>query len=280
MGFIEAYSFWISVLTYAVCTGLYLYALVFKNEKAFDRTAPLIAFGLVLQTISIAARWWVTGHVPVQGNFENAMGSTWFVILFTLYVAYQRKGLRILGAVTLPFSLIVLGFGWVSSPEHAPFEAAMKSSWLYVHVLFAWLSYGAYSLAFGSGIVYLFKERAEKRQNADTGPVYSRTPPLPRLDELTFRCVIFGFITEAVMIASGAVWAKDLWGGYWAWDPVETWSLVSWLIYGVAIHLRLTMGWKGRRFAWVAIWAIIGVLVTAWGVNLVVESSMHIFNVR
>jgi cytochrome c-type biogenesis protein CcsB len=280
MNYGEAITFWLSVLTYAVCTGIYLYAIVFKNEKALDRTTPVILFGLISHTVSIGFRWWETGHLPVQGNFENVMGSSWFVILFTLYVAYRRKGLRILGGVTLPVSLIALGIGWADNPEHAPLEASMKSAWLYVHVLFAWLSYGAYFLAFGAGIIYLLKEKAERIYGVAEGTIFARTPDLPRLEELTFRYVVFGFITEAIMIASGAVWAKDLWGGYWSWDPVETWSLVSWLIYGVAIHLRMTMGWKGRKFAWVCIWAIIGVLVTAWGVNLVVASSMHIFNVR
>ena len=81
------------------------------------------------------------------------------------------------------------------------------------------------------------------------------------------------------MIAAGSIWAKNLWGSYWTWDPVETWSLLSWLVYGVALHLRFTMGWGGRRLAWLLVLAIVGVLVSFWGVNLVMEGSAHVFNV-
>ena len=102
---------------------------------------------------------------------------------------------------------------------------------------------------------------------------------LDRLDELMFRSTVFGFITDAIMIAAGSIWAKSLWGSYWSWDPVETWSLLSWLIYGLALHLRITMGWRGRKLAWLLVFAIIGVLVSFWGVNLVMEGSLHVFNV-
>jgi len=108
----------------------------------------------------------------------------------------------------------------------------------------------------------------------------AKLPPLEMLDDMMFRYVVFGFITDAVMIATGAIWAKDLWGNYWSWDPVETWSLVSWLLYGLVIHLRVSLGWKGSKLAWLAIVAIIGVLVSFWGVNFIVEKSAHIFNVR
>ena len=102
---------------------------------------------------------------------------------------------------------------------------------------------------------------------------------LKRLDELMFRSTAFGFITDTVMIAAGSIWAKDLWGSYWSWDPVETWSLLSWLVYGVSLHLRITLGWRGRRLAWLLVFAIIGVLISFWGVNLVMEGSAHVFNV-
>ena len=71
--------------------------------------------------------------------------------------------------------------------------------------------------------------------------------------------------------------AKDLWGNYWSWDPVETWSLVTWLTYGLAIHLRLTLGWRGRRLAWIVILALAGMFITFFGINIFVSSSLHFF---
>ena len=141
---------------------------------------------------------------------------------------------------------------------------------LYIHIFFAWLAYAAYTVACGAGVVYLARTRGGKTVEPDV---------LARLDELMFRATTFGFITDAIMIGAGSIWAKNLWGSYWSWDPVETWSLLSWLCYGVALHLRITMGWRGRKLAWVLVAAIITVLISFWGVNLVMEGSEHVFNV-
>ena len=105
------------------------------------------------------------------------------------------------------------------------------------------------------------------------------TEALAKLDEIMIRSTAFGFATEAIMIAAGAIWAKNLWGSYWSWDPVETWSLLTWVTYGLVLHLRTTLGWRGRRLAWVSVFAVVTVIVTAWGVNLVMAGSSHVFNV-
>jgi cytochrome c-type biogenesis protein CcsB len=176
----------------------------------------------------------------------------------------------LLAAGALPFALIILGGGALSDTSARPMVASLKSFWLYIHIFFAWLAYGAYTVACGAGVVYLAKTRRGKD---------AATEELASLDELMFRSVVFGFITDAIMIAAGAIWAKDLWGAYWSWDPVETWSLLSWMIYGLALHLRLTLGWKGRRLAWLVVFAILGVVVTFWGVNVLMSGSAHVFNV-
>jgi ABC-type transport system involved in cytochrome c biogenesis permease subunit len=83
-----------------------------------------------------------------------------------------------------------------------------------------------------------------------------------------------------MMISAGAIWAKDLWGSYWTWDPVETWSLISWIIYGIAIHLRVTFGWRQMRLAWLVIAALSTVIISFFGVNFIVSNSLHMFDVR
>ena len=105
-------------------------------------------------------------------------------------------------------------------------------------------------------------------------------PSLSRLDELIFRYITFGFIMDSIMIVAGSIWAKDLWGSYWSWDPVETWSLISYLVYGTAIHLRVTMGWRDARMAWLAITLLSTVIISFFGVTFLVNSSLHIFQVR
>jgi cytochrome c-type biogenesis protein CcsB len=229
-----------------------------------------VAGGLVLHTALVAWRWVGTGHVPTIGNFENALVGGWFIVVMTLWAGWRQR-FPLLAAGALPFALLIMGGGAMSDTAARPMVASLQSFWLYIHIFFAWISYGAYTVACGAGIVYLVKSRKG-------GPERSEEA-LGRLDELMFRSTVFGFITDAVMIASGSIWAKNLWGSYWSWDPVETWSLLSWLIYGVVLHLRITLGWRGRRVAWLLVFAIIGVLVSFWGVNLVMEGSLHVFNV-
>ncbi len=269
---LEAIFFWITVGLYGITSALYIYSFIFKNERILSRINYFIGISFLFHTVAILARYHAVGNLPVAGDYENALGGAWIVILFTLYVSMRHKALGAVGLATLPFSLLMLGYGVMSGPELAPMTASVRSFWLYIHVFFAWLAYGSFTVAFGIAIIYLLKEKNPDKE------FYHKLPALLRLEDLMFRYIVFGFITDAVMIASGAIWAKDLWGNYWAWDPIETWSLISWLIYGITIHLRVTMGWKGKRLAWIVIFALFGVVITFFGINLIVDTSLHVFD--
>lgn len=275
---LESVFFWITLSIYALGGGGYIYVLVFRNTRLMEKLVHLVAAGFAAHSATIAARYAATGHLPWSGDYEQGLMGGWFIILCTLYVGYGKRKLDILAVGTLPAALLIMGYGAMRNPVLTPMAASLKTVWLYIHVYFAWLAYGAYTLALGAGVVYLLKRRDATRP--EQNPVYDRLPSLERLEELMFRYVVFGFITDAIMIAAGAIWAKDLWGSYWSWDPVETWSLVSWLIYGIAIHLRVTMGWRGPKLAWLVIVALATVFMTFFGVNFVVDTSMHFFNVR
>ncbi len=270
---LETVFIWISIGLYGLTSALYIYSFVFRNEKVLGRISWFIGISFLFHNAAILARYHAVGNLPVAGDYEAAIAGSWFVVLLTLYVTVKHRGLRAVGVATLPFTLLLLGYGVMTNPELTPMAASSKSFWLYIHVVFAWIAFGAFAIAFGLGIVFLKKEKNPEEE------FYKKFPDLPRLDELMFKYVVFGFITDAVMIASGALWAKDLWGNYWSWDPVETWSLVTWVIYGLAIHLRVTMGWKGKKMAWIVIFALSGMVITYFGINWFVESSLHIFEV-
>lgn len=275
---VESVLFWLSLTLYALGAGGYVYALVFRNAGIMDKLLHVIAAGFIAHNAAIAARFYVTGHLPWSGDYEQGLMGGWFIVLSTLYVGYGRRKLHILAVGTVPAAVLIMGYGVMRNPVLTPMAASLKTVWLYIHVYFAWLAYGAYTLAMGAGIVYLLKRKDETK--AEPNPAFAKMPSQERLEELMFRYVVFGFITDAIMIAAGAIWAKDLWGSYWSWDPVETWSLISWLIYGIAIHLRITLGWKGPKLAWLVICALTTVIITFFGVNFVVDTSMHFFNVR
>ena len=261
--------FWATLVIYALMVAMQIFGQLFKKRRWLELAPWGVGLGLALHTVLVAWRWVDTGHVPTIGNFENALVGGWFIAAMTLWAGWKERH-PLLAAGALPFALVILGGGALSDTGGRPMVAALQSFWLYIHIFFAWLAYGAYTIACGAGILYLVKSKksAEKDQDA-----------LDRLDELMFRSTVFGFITDAVMIAAGSIWAKNLWGAYWSWDPVEVWSLLSWLIYGLAIHLRVTMRWRGRKLAWLLVFAILGVLVSFWGVNVVMTGTYHVFTV-
>lgn len=274
----ETLFFWMTLVIYSLASGGYIYSFVFKNPRFMSKVTVLISAGFIAHTIAISARYLAQGHLPWAGDYESAMMGGWFIIAGTLYVGWRNKPLQALATATTPLVVIMMGFGVMRNPVLTPMAESLKNYWLYIHVYFAWLAFGGYALAMAAGVLYLLKRKSELR--GVVNPSYERFPSLDRLDELIFRYVVFGFITDTIMICAGAIWAKDLWGSYWSWDPVETWSLVSWIIYGIAIHLRVTFGWRNSRFAWIAVLALSTVIISFFGVTFVIDTSLHTFQVR
>ena len=275
MSGLEALLYWSSLVLYAGATASYLYALAFSKPRWILRAAGFACGAFGLHSVSVIWRMAATGHVPVKGTFENTLTGAWFIVLFTLLITFRNARFRSIGLGAIPFALLLLGFGAVQPAGHESLTPPFQSVWLYIHVFFAWLSYGAYTVACGSAICFLIRDRADRRGVASR--VADLLPEADWLDEYTFRLILLGFIASAVMIVAGSFWANSLWGTYWGWDPVETWSLISWLTYGLAIHLRVTWRWRGRKSAWLAVGAIVFVLVSFWGVNYLTGTT-HSFD--
>ncbi|MBI5509408.1 MAG: cytochrome c biogenesis protein CcsA [Deltaproteobacteria bacterium] len=264
-----AIVYWLVAVVYALAVGAEIAGQVFRRERLSRSSNALVLVGVGVHATLIAWRWIQAGHAPVIGAFENCLLGAWFIVVMVVWTN-RRRAFPLLAAGALPLALLLLGFGGMAESAPSPFVASLRSFWLYIHIFFAWLAYGAYSVACGAAVVYLVKSRAAAAAPPET---------LARLDELMFRATVFGFVTDAVLIAAGAIWAKNLWGSYWSWDPVETWSLLSWLIYGLALHLRTTLGWRRRRLAWVLVFAIVGVLISFWGVKYLMPGTAHVFTV-
>lgn len=269
----EIVLFWITVALYAVGFALFLLGLVFRKDRSIPFATGAVLSGAGTHLATIMARGLTTGRIPVVGHYENALLGAWVVIVFSFLILLWRRTLALLLVGSAPFALLMLGYGFLSHPEIEPTSLVLDNLWIIVHIFFAWLAYGSYAVATALAVVYLLRARYRE---PDIPGVYRRLPDSEVIDELVFRFILFGFVTDAAMIAAGAIWAKDLWGTYWSWDPVETWSLVSWLIYGLYIHLRLTFGWRGKKAAWLAIVSIAGVVLAFWGASLL-GPSLHDF---
>jgi cytochrome c-type biogenesis protein CcsB len=140
-----------------------------------------------------------------------------------------------------------------------------------IHVPANFVGYGAFALAAMVAVAYLFRDKAEQKQTAG---VMMRLPTLEILDDLMYKSIALGFAFFTLATILGALWAAEAWGGYWSWDPKETWALIVWLNYAAWLHMRLTKGWRGTPMA---IWAIVGLFVTLFaflGVNMFL-SGLH-----
>jgi cytochrome c-type biogenesis protein CcsB len=274
---VEYAAFWTTVFAYMLGTALALSGLIFNRERLATAAGAACAAGLLAHLVAIGARIEYTGHLPVASRYENVLTGAAVVMLFSLVTVIRRRGLKPMLVFVAPFALLMLGYALLKQPRFTTMSLVLDNLWMFVHIFFAWLAYGAYSVAAGLGVVYLMRSRSAPE---DLPPLLQRLPDPPVLEDLLFRSIVFGFIGHVVMIASGCIWARDLWGSYWSWDPVETWSLLSGLIYGLWIHLRVGLNWRGPRMAWLSVAALVTVLLAFWGTNLLGGTSHSLDDLR
>jgi cytochrome c-type biogenesis protein CcsB len=279
---LEYATFWITVFAYMLGAALASSGLVFQRERALGAAVVACSGGLLAHCIAIAARIGHTGHLPVASRYENVLTGAAVVMLFSLVTILRRRSLKPMLVFVAPFALLMLGYALLEQPRFTTMSLVLDNLWMFVHIFFAWLAYGAYSLAAAIGVLYLLRvgKPSEPASEVQSPSLLQRLPDSPLLEDLVYRSIVFGFVAHVVMIASGCIWARDLWGSYWSWDPVETWSLLSGLLYGLWIHLRVGLHWRGKRMAWLAVAALITVLFAFWGTNLLGGTSHSLDDLR
>jgi cytochrome c-type biogenesis protein CcsB len=168
----------------------------------------------------------------------------------------------------MPFAFISIAYASFSpnvTSRIQPLIPALQSNWLITHVITCFFGYAAFAIAFGLAFMYLIKGL----DRAEASSVFFRLlPNRDILDELLYHSVVIGFIFLTLGIITGSVWAYSAWGSYWSWDPKETWSLITWLIYAAMLHSRFMRGWRGKRMAIMSIIGFASVIFTYFGVNL------------
>ncbi len=181
-----------------------------------------------------------------------------------------REAVRYLGALVMAPVVIGLGIaGTVLKVPAGPLVPALNSYWIKIHTSAVMSASGIFVVAFAATLLYLVKDASERRQLASTGSVRpSRLPNAESIDRVAYRMTAFGFPVWTFGVVAGAVWAEAAWGRYWGWDPKETWSFITWVIFAGYLHARATAGWKGVRAAVVALVGFVSLLITYYAVNL------------
>jgi len=224
-----------------------------RTEKAGRIATAMMILGFILLLAGVIARGLSTGSVP-WGNMYGF--SITGALAFTgAYLGALRKyDLRWLGLLVSISVLLTLGTAVaVLYRPSAPLFPALQSTWLIIHVSAAIISGGVFLLANIVAAAYLFLDSMEKK--GPRTPWAQRLPSLEVLDQLSYRLVAFVFPLWTFAVIAGAIWAEAAWGRYWGWDPKETWAFITWVAYAAYLHARVTVGWRGRRAAWLCIFA-------------------------
>lgn len=272
MGNNENTAFIISFVSYSIAILLYLGYVVNKHEGIGKLATFITGFGWGINTLALILRGVNAGRLPLTNGYEFIIAFSWGIVMFYLWFEY-RHGFKTVGLFVIPVVWILLAYVAVEMPVSqrviTPLMPALKSNWLSVHVATAILSYGAFALSFGLAVMYLIKERykAGTTESIKIKILISHFPAMELLDELSYQFITFGFFLLSLVIVSGAIWAEQAWGSYWSWDPKETWSLITWLIYAACLHARHTYGWRGHRSSVLAVIGFAAVLFTFFGVN-------------
>ncbi len=204
---------------------------------------------------AMAFRAVATGHGPFSNMYEFSIAFAFGILGGFLYFE-RRYHQRILGVIALPIAGALLLYATTIPSTIQPLVPALQNNLLLsVHVAVAIVAYGTFSVAFAAALLYLIQP-AEGRRGL---------PKPELLDEISYRAVVIGFPFLTLVIVLGALWAEVAWGSYWSWDPKETASLVTWLIYGAYLHARVVRGWKGNRAAWLLVAGFGATLFTYFG---------------
>ena len=261
-------------LTFYFASAIVSVVELFRGSKATSRFILILAVaGFFLQTLNIVFRYIDAQHLPITSLHEAASFFSWCIVLIFFYLEYRYR-LDLLGPFTMPVVFVLMLSSSVLPREIKPLSPVLQSYWLGIHTFLAFLGDAAFAMAFGIGIMYLIQEHHLKTKRL--GGLFQRLPNLQILDEINYKLITLGFPLLTLAIITGAVWAESAWGSYWRWDPKEVWSLITWFIYALVLHARLTAGWRGRKAALLSIAGFISVIFTFFGVNLLLK-GLHAF---
>ncbi len=273
---------WMSAL-FVLATLTYFAGLFMRSEFTQKVATALTWSASAMGMIGLMVRWRESyligadvGHIPVSNLYEVFI--LFAIVTSILYLFYERRyQTRALGGfVLLVISSAVAFQLWYTFERQAheiqPLVPALQSYWMKIHVPANFVGYGSFSIAAMIGVAYLLKSWRESVN--PQGILATTLPDKSVMDDLMYKAIALGFAFFTLATILGALWAAEAWGGYWSWDPKETWALIVWLNYAAWLHMRMTKGWHGRPMAW---WAVIGLFVTIFaflGVNMFL-SGLH-----
>jgi len=230
----------------------------------------LIILGLLLHTLGMGVRWYVSGHAPWSNGYEAVILVAFATVLAGVLFSFKKTYFILAVAALMASLLLGIAHGSTMNPEISNLVPVLKSYWLMIHVAVITSSYGFLGLSAILGLMvlllYIFRTKNNIKKIDTT------------IDELTYvneMTMTVGLFTLSIGTFLGGVWANESWGRYWSWDPKEVWSLISMMVYIFILHMRLVPGLRGKfAFNLASLWSISTLIMTFFGVNFYL-SGMH-----
>ncbi|MGY2078325.1 c-type cytochrome biogenesis protein CcsB [Modestobacter sp. SYSU DS0657] len=238
----------------------------------------LTVIGALTHTGVLVTRGMAADRLPWGNMYEFSTAVVLVAVVAYAVMAVRTPALRHIGVfVMAPVVVSLVLIGLFLYVETGPLVAALRSSWLAVHVSTATLGFGIFFVSGIASILYLVRSRRESRVAAGetlAPSLLDRLPSAAALDRTAHRTAVFGFPIWTFAVIAGAIWAESAWGRFWGWDPKETWAFIAWVVYAAYLHARTTSGWRGRPAAWINIVGLVVMIFNLLFVNLV-STGLH-----
>ncbi|MBT2267668.1 c-type cytochrome biogenesis protein CcsB [Rhodococcus erythropolis] len=245
-----------------------------RAHRAGRAAVSLTVVALVLNVTALALRGISTHRWPLGNLYEYALFlsaalvACWLVIL-------RRYPIRSLTIFVLAPTVVLLFVAAASMyAEAAPVVPALRSYWIGVHVTIIVAASGILTFASAVSALFIIAEVGPQAKNPALRWIAARLPSSELLDRVAYRTTIVGFPLFSIGVICGAIWAEAAWGRFWGWDPKETVSFISWVLYAAYLHARATAGFKNMRAAWINVAALATMLFNMFAINYVV-SGLH-----
>jgi cytochrome c-type biogenesis protein CcsB len=264
---IDTSAHWAAVIIYVIATVLNAYGLIFENEKAYKKSYYIALAGLLVHGLAILYRWNVSGHGPYMARYEVMSSNAWMALsLFIVFSKFIPK-IRPASIIVFPSVFLMIAIGIFFNPEVTKLPPSLRSIWLVLHVSFYKIALGSLLIALAFSIFYILKNRTQIKW-------VRKLPELDIIDNYAYRFAGFGFTFWAIAMLAGSIWAYESWGRYWGWDAIETWSLITWISFGIYLHMRRFFGLKGEKASYLFMVCFILSIIALFFTSLI-ESSVH-----
>lgn len=246
------------------------------SQRVGNMGRALVVVVAGLQVASIVLRGLATERFPLGNMYEFVAMACAAAVIFGL-VVLRRPAYRTMWVYLLaPVLILMFLAATVLYADAAPVVPALQSFWLPIHVTIISVGSGIFLVSGVASLLFLLRIRFPKGEEHSGvfAALAERLPDAQTLDRLAYRTTIIGFPLFGVGIILGAIWAEAAWGRFWGWDPKETVSFITWVVYAAYLHARATSGWRNTRAAWINVVGFVAMLFNLFIINMVV-SGLH-----